>query len=87
MVLIGVITYRRDYARGQRERRNLFRPADVAFFTSESDKNVALIFCKVRYMSFPIYACVISSSLTSGEVQHAISLVYIKKLICGRVPV
>ena len=26
----------------ERERRNRFRPADVAFFSSESDKNVAL---------------------------------------------
>ena len=49
-----------------------------AVFTSESDKNVALIFRKVRYFSFQIYTRVISSSLTSGEVQHAIHLVYIK---------
>ena len=68
----------RDYARGRHERRNRFRPADVAFFISESYKNVALIFCKARYLSFPIYTRVISSSLTSGEVQHAIRLVYIK---------
>ena len=34
----------REYARGRRERRNRFRPADVAFFSSESDKNVALNF-------------------------------------------
>ena len=69
----------RDYARGRRERRNRFRPEDVAFFTSESDKNVALIFRKVRYLSFPIYTYVISSSLTSGKVQHAIRLVvYVK---------
>ena len=77
----------RDYARGRRERHNRFRPADVAFFTSESDKNVALIFRKVRYLSFPIYTHVISSSLTSGEVQQAIRLVYIKKWIPGRGPV
>ena len=64
--------------RGGRERRNRFRPADVAFLTFESDKNVALIFRKVRYLSFPIYTRVISSSLTSGEVQHAIRLAYIK---------
>ena len=38
----------REYARGRRERRNRFRPADVAFFSSESDKNVALIFRKIR---------------------------------------
>ena len=35
--------HNREYARGRRERRNRFRPADVAFFSSESDKNVALI--------------------------------------------
>ena len=34
----------REYARGRRERRNRFRPADVAFFSSESDNNVALNF-------------------------------------------
>ena len=44
----------RNYARGQRERRNPFRPANVTFFTSESDKNVALIIRKVRYLSLPI---------------------------------
>ena len=38
----------REYARGRRERRNRFRPADVAFFSSEGDKNVALIFRKIR---------------------------------------
>ena len=38
----------REYARGRRERRNRFRPADVAFFSSESDKKVALIFRKIR---------------------------------------
>ena len=38
----------RGYGRGRRERRNRFRPADVAFFSSESDKNVALIFRKIR---------------------------------------
>ena len=48
------------------------------FFTSESDKIVTIIFRKVRYLSFPIYTRVNSSSLTSGEVQHAIHLVYIK---------
>ena len=48
------------------------------FFTSESDKKDAQIFRKVRYLSFPIYTCVISLSLTSGEVQHPICLVYIK---------
>ena len=50
----------RDYARGQREQRNHFRPADVAFFISESNKTVALIFRKVRYLSFPIYTHVVS---------------------------
>ena len=34
-----------------------------------------------------IYICVISWCLTSGEVQHAIRLVYIKKSIGGRGPV
>ena len=32
-----------------------FRPADIAFFSSESDKNVTLIFCKVQCLSFSIY--------------------------------
>ena len=72
----------REYARGRRERRNRFRPADVAFFSSESDKNVALIFRKIRCSNihFNIHTChdVISWCLTSGEVQHAIRLVYIK---------
>ena len=48
------------YPRERRERRKRhyrFRPADVTFFTFESDKNVALIFNKVRYLSFPIYTC------------------------------
>ena len=40
--------FHKEYARGQREGRNRFRPADVAFFSSESDKNIALIFRKVR---------------------------------------
>ena len=58
------------------------------FSPQESDKNVALIFRKVRNLSFPIYTCVISSSLTSGDVQHAFRLVYIKtKSIRGRRPV
>ena len=65
----------REYARGRRERRNRFRPVDVAFFSSESDKNVALIFRKIWCS---IYTRVISWCLTSGEVQHAIRLVYIK---------
>ena len=49
----------REYARGRRERRNRFRPADVAFFSSESDKNVALIFRKIRcfYIHFNIHTC------------------------------
>ena len=52
------------------------------------DKIVALIFCKVRYLPFPIYTHVISSSLTLGEVQHVIRLVYIKKKsIRGRGPI
>ena len=69
----------REYARGRREQRNRFRPADVAFFSSESDKNVALFSAKYgvsKYIS--IYTRVISWCLTSGEVQHAIRLVYIK---------
>ena len=41
----------REYARGRRERRNRFRPADIAFFSSESDKNVTLIFRKIRCFS------------------------------------
>ena len=49
----------REYARGRRERRNHFRPADVAFFSSESDKNVALIFRKIRCFNihFSIHTC------------------------------
>ena len=49
----------REYARGRRERRNRFRPADVAFFSSESDKNVALIFRKIRCFDihFNIHTC------------------------------
>ena len=75
-------------ARGRRERRNRFRPADVAFFSSESDKNVALIFRKYGVSIYiSIYTRVISWCLTSGEVQHAIRLVFIKKSICARGPV
>ena len=49
----------REYARGRRERRNRFRPADVAYFSSKSDKNVALIFCKIRCFNihFNIHTC------------------------------
>ena len=49
----------REYARGRRERCNRFRPADVAFFSSESDKNVALIFRKIRCFNihFNIHTC------------------------------
>ena len=49
----------REYARGQRERRNRFTPADVAFFSSKSDKNVALIFRKIRcsIIHFNIHKC------------------------------
>ena len=49
----------RAYARGRRERRNRFRPADVAFFSSERDKNVALIFRKIRCFNihFNIHTC------------------------------
>ena len=49
----------REYARGRRERRNRFTPADVAFFSSESDKNVALIFRKRRcfIIHFNIHTC------------------------------
>ena len=52
-------TRTREYARGRRERRNRFRPADVAFFSSESDKNVALIFRKIRCFNihFNIHTC------------------------------
>ena len=77
---VYIYWHHREYARGRRERRNRFRPADVAFFSSESDKNVALIFRKIRCFSIyiSIYTRVISWYLTSGEVQHAIRLVYIK---------
>ena len=49
----------REYARGRREGRNRFIPADVAFFSSESDKNVALIFRKIRCFNlhFNIHTC------------------------------
>ena len=50
-----IISDIREYARGRRERRNRFRPADVAFFSSESDKNVALIVRKIR--CFNIHTC------------------------------
>ena len=53
------LIYSRDYARGRRERRNRFRPADVTFFSSESDNNVALIFRKIRCFNihFNIHTC------------------------------
>ena len=72
-------TISREYARGRRERRNRFRPADVAFFSSESDKNVALIFRKIRCFNihFNIHTCH-RLELTSGEVQNAIRLVFTK---------
>ena len=58
---LGVVfkLYHREYARGRRERRNRFRPADVAFFSLESDKNVALIFRKIRCFNihFNIHMC------------------------------
>ena len=49
----------REYARGRRERRNRFTPAEVAIFSSESDKNVALIFRKIRcfIIHFNIHTC------------------------------
>ena len=49
----------REYARGRRERHNRIRPADVAFFSSESDKNVALIFRKIGCFNihFNIHTC------------------------------
>ena len=73
------VTMTREYARGQRERRNRFRPADVAFFSSESDKNVALNFPQNTVFQYTFqYTHVISWCLTSGEVQHTIRLVYIK---------
>ena len=43
---VDLLQQSREYARGRRERHR-FRPADVAFFSSESDKNVALIFRKI----------------------------------------
>ena len=46
--MIMKLTSIREYARGRCERHNRFRPADVAFFSFESDKNVALIFRKIR---------------------------------------
>ena len=45
----------REYARGRGERRNRFRPADAPLFSSESNKNVALIFRKIR--CFNIHTC------------------------------
>ena len=57
--VVDIAPVPREYARGRRERRNCFRPADVAFFSSESDKNVALIFRKIRYFNihFNIHTC------------------------------
>ena len=57
--LTGAYYSHREYARGRRERRNRFRPSDVAFFSSESDKNVALIFRKIRCFNihFNIHTC------------------------------
>ena len=82
MPFINAKNHYREYARGRCERRNHFRPADVAFFSSESDNNVALIFRKIRCFNtqygVSIYTCVISWCLTSGKVQHAIPLVFIK---------
>ena len=71
---IGNQEHSREYPRGPRERRNRFRPADVAFFSSESDKNVALIFRKIRCFNihFNIHTC------HQLVFQHAIPLVYIK---------
>ena len=59
VVPVTIFTQCREYTRGRRERRNRFRPADVALFSSESDKNVALIFCKVRCFNihFNIHTC------------------------------
>ena len=59
LVVLSAIGLSREYARGRRERRNRFRPADVAFFSSESDKNVALIFRKIRCFNihFNIHTC------------------------------
>ena len=49
----------REYTRGRREGRNRFIPADIVFFSSESDKNVALIFRKIQcfYIHFNIHTC------------------------------
>ena len=80
MPFINAKNHYREYARGRRERRNHFRPADVAFFSSESDNNVALIFRKIRCFNIyiSIYTRVISWCLTLGKVQQAIPLVFIK---------
>ena len=55
-----MLHYLREYAKGRRERHNRFRPADVAFFSSESDKNGALIFRKIRCLNihFNIHMCI-----------------------------
>ena len=52
-------TIPREYARGGHEIRNRFRPAGITFFSSESDKNVALIFRKIRCLNiyFNIHTC------------------------------
>ena len=49
----------REYTRRRRERLNCLSPADIAFFSLESDKNVALIFQKVRYFNihFNVHTC------------------------------
>ena len=78
----------REYARGRRERRNLFRPADVAFFSSESDKNVALIFRKIRWfnINFNIHTChQLVFDLGRSSTRYPSGLH--KKSICCRGPV
>ena len=52
----------REYARGRRERRNRFRPVDVAFFSSESDKNVALIFPQNMVFQYTFHYTHVSSA-------------------------
>ena len=78
----------REYARGRLERRNRFKPADVAFFSSESDKNVALIFSKIRCFNihFNIHTCLqLVFDLGRSSTRYPSGLH--KKSIRGRGPV
>ena len=84
----GLCRVVREYARGRRERRNRFRPADVAFFSSESDKYVALIFRKIRCINihFNIHTChQLVFDLGQSSTRYPSGLH--KKLIRGRRPV